>query len=42
MDFYDYSLEELAEMDEYSMLAEDFDDEQSVFEDKLEMYRQEF
>lgn len=40
-DYEDYSLEEIDEMDEYNMLSQDLDDEGSVFDDKLEMYRSE-
>jgi len=41
IDYEDYSLEELDEMDEYNMLSQDLDDEGSIFDDKLEMYRNE-
>ena len=35
------SLEEIHEMDEYNMLSQDLDDEGSIFDDKLEIYRNE-
>ena len=41
IDYEDYSLEEIHEMDEYNMLSQDLDDEGSIFDDKLEIYRNE-
>jgi len=42
MDFDDYSLEEIDEMDEWQMIEQDINDEGAVFQDKLDMYRNEF
>ncbi len=42
-DFYfeNYTMEEMHEMDEYSMLSEEIDSEGEIFQDKLDMYRNE-
>ena len=40
-DFEDYSLEEQNEMDDFNMLSKDFDDNNSIFDDTLESFRNE-
>lgn len=42
IDFEDMSFEERFEMDEESMLAQDIDDEGEMFQEKLDMYRNEY
>ena len=41
IDFEDYSLEEIDEMEEWQMIEQDIDDEGQKFQDKLDMYRRE-
>ena len=41
IDFDDYSLEEIDEMEEWQQLDDAINDEGSIFQDKLDMYRSE-